>query len=288
MILDLRAMEGDELIAATEAARRRDPAGALLGTMPRCVTQVVSAGPYNFMRAGDTAVSEWQKMLIGDGILGLAYMRELSVPGGDVIEDPQPHRCLECGTVNYATFEVSNLRTKPLPQATLDRFASGDPWFAMACGKDEVRYELPRVADAIAVPGLLAEINKLLKAEGKPPRAEPTAVETVALTLRAVNGAPIADPMRRWAYARKMPTPAIFDLIALQDEQTCGIELEEDLVCREQACRAVNRIAVPLAPTMAILSPGKRRGTASSLNFLRATSSSASTPSSGAHTAPGT
>lgn len=287
-IFDLRVMEGDELIAATETARRKDAAGALFGTMPRCITRVESPGPYNFMKTGDTAVAEWQKMLIGDGIMGLAFMRELSVPDGDLIEDPQAHKCPECGTINFASFEVAKLRTKPLPQASLDRFASGDPWFSMMCGKDEIRYELPRVADAIAVPGLLAEINKQLKAEGKAPRSEPTAVETVALTLRAVNGTPITDPMKRWAYARKMPTPAIFNMIALQDEQTCGIELEEDLLCREPTCRAVSRIAIPLAPTMSILSPGKKRAGNSSLNFLRDTSSSASTPSSGAPTGPAT
>ena len=50
------------------------------------IPEAASPGPYNFMKTGDTAVAEWQKMLIGDGIMGLAFMRELSVPDGDLIE----------------------------------------------------------------------------------------------------------------------------------------------------------------------------------------------------------
>ena len=278
-------MTGEELIFATEKARQKDGAGALLGCMPRCIVRVVDPGPYAFMKAGDTAVADWQKMLVGDGLMGLAFMRELSVPNGDTIEDARPHKCQECGSTNNANYEVAKLATKPLPAASAARFASGDPWFTATFGDDTICYELPRVADSIALPGLMAEINRRLKGEGKPPRLEPTGVESAALSLRAVNGATITDPMKRWDFVRKWNTKHIFALLMLQDEQTCGIDLATEITC---PCGAVIAADVPLGATVGIFSPGKPRPAGSSGSSSRGTSSSASTPSSGAPTAPAT
>lgn len=247
LVGDVRKIRGTEI---TVIAEQSDGAGAgdggfstLLGG---CWLQTVDRGPYpDAAFSGDPEKPAWARVLKGDLLTGIIFLRQFSLTDGDVYAfDVQ---CEGDGCKKNIPWELklSQLPLKWLPEASAERLKAGQPFETSVAGK-KVLFDLQT----------LAQEEPVLRLMKQQKRAKGTIVDVLAGQIRSVEGVG-PDIRARWRWLSELSMGELFDLRAAMEEHDCGIETELEVVCQNRACQLEQTVNLPLARRF--FSPRKKR-----------------------------
>jgi hypothetical protein len=217
----VRSLKGRELnlLGDKKAIRSGDLFDSLLRA---CWLETEDPGPYDFEIGGFV---NWSKVLVADRFYALLQIRDTTYP-----EDPYNFRvmCNDASCGESFTWEVnlSDLPVKPIPEASVEKIRSGEPFTATVEGK-KIQFRLTTGADERKGAKFLKGMQQRI-------------LEVLNMRVTAIEG---VDSKDKLAWLSDLDLSFHRDMINEFDKQDGGVETEIEIECPE--CGNVFPIDLP-------------------------------------------
>lgn len=244
---DVRKIKGIEINAmAAQADGVGEADGGFSTLLGGCWLGTTDRGPYpptRFKQVGDKVTPLWGKILKGDLLAGIVFLRQVSLTDGDEYDfDVQ---CQECRKPIQWSLRLSHLPIRPLPEASAERLRAGEPFEARVDGR-VVLFDLQCMEQE-------EPIARLMKQQK---RMRGTIVDVLAGQVRSVDG--VAPGIKaRWEWISSLDMDQLYELQAQMEDADCGVETETEVICKRRECQEQQRVNLPFGRRF--FSPKKRR-----------------------------
>lgn len=254
LVLEVRKMKGSEMVALAEnaaGAGASNPFGSILGP---CAIDVLEAGPYPHLTPGAGKPHNWDRIMKGDLLAGVLFLRRVSMEEGDQYDFSL--RCEECEEPINWTLALSKLPVRRLSDVAFAKHKAGEPMEVRLSTESHPAREdgsggiLCRFLPGI--PKQEEEVRDLNKKE-RPPRRKVTDVDLLA--AQTVSIGDMSDPKNlitagfaRRQFFSSLSWGEVLMARRLYDEHDCGIDTALDVVC--QACGWRQTTTVPFGRTL--------------------------------------
>lgn len=233
---DVRKIRGSEIAAIAEQGDGPGASdGGFTSLLTACWQATTNKGPYPFVAVGDTK-PDWKRVLKGDLLRAVIYLRQISLSDGDVFEfDVQCEECLK--KIEWQV-KLSDLVIRKLPADSFKKIAEQKP-FTIDILKDGQKFP------AIFSLSTLAQeenINRFMK---QSKRQVATTIDVLAGQITSIHGVK-PDIKARYNFLAELSMGELYDLRTELDAFDCGFETEIEVKCQNRACQWEPKVNIPL------------------------------------------
>ncbi len=227
LVLEVRKMKGSELVTLAENASgtgASNPFGAILGP---CTLDTLDPGPYRHLTAGGGKPSQWDRIMKGDLLAGVLFLRRISMEDGDLYDFNL--RCAECEDPIPWTLRLSKLPVRPFPPDSFARYKEGEPMIAKV-KHEGVEHVCRFWPGTVKQEDEVRDLNKTQRRR-RVTDLDLLAAQTVSIGDPADPKSMIVSPLGRRQWFEDLSVGEVLEARRLYDEQDCGIDTALDVVC---------------------------------------------------------
>jgi hypothetical protein len=236
LVGDVRKIKGVELAHIAEQVDGPGSSdGGFTTLLNGCWQTTLDPGPYPNLGAGDVK-PDWKAILKGDLIVGVKFLRQISLTDGDVFDfDAQ---CEECRSKIPWSVKLSELPIRKLSPESRERLKSHKP-FDITIYKDGQGFPATFNLATLAQEEPVARLMKQTK------RSQATIIDTICGQIVAIQGVN-PDIKARWRFLSELGMGELQDLRGAMDELDCGLETAIEVRCQNKQCQWEQEVNLPL------------------------------------------